>query len=51
MRSALALILLEDIDENWLIIMENSPNNEILKTCHDFFVEQWLKNEIMSKDV
>jgi len=51
MCSALALIPLQDIDEGWLIIMENSPNNEKLKLFHDYFVEQWLENEIMSKNI
>ncbi|KAF0759758.1 MULE domain-containing protein [Aphis craccivora] len=49
MCSALALIPLQDIDEGWLIIMENSPDNEKLKLFHDYFVEQWLENTIISK--
>lgn len=51
MCSALALIPLQDIDEGWLIIMENSPDNEKLKLFHDYFVEQWLENTIISKDI
>jgi len=51
MCSALALIPLQDIDEGWLIIMESSPNNEKLKLFHDYVVEQWLENEIMSKNI
>ncbi|KAL4126003.1 hypothetical protein QTP88_010235 [Uroleucon formosanum] len=51
MCSALALITLQDIDEGWLIIMESNPNNEKLKLFHDYFVEQWLENEIMSKNI
>lgn len=51
MCSDLALIPLQDIDEGWLIIMENSPDNEKHKLFHDFFVEQWLENTIISKDI
>jgi hypothetical protein len=51
MCSALAFIPLQDIDEGWLIIMENSLNNEKLKFLHDYFVEQWLENAIMSKNI
>ncbi|KAL4123194.1 hypothetical protein QTP88_015417 [Uroleucon formosanum] len=51
MCSALALIPFQDIDEGWLIIMESSPNNEKLKLFYDYFVEQWLENEIMSKTI
>lgn len=51
MCSALSLIPLQNIDEGWLIIMENSPNNEKLKIFHDYFVEQWLDNATITKDI
>jgi len=51
MCSALALIPLQYIDEGWLIIMESNPNNKKLKLFHDYFVEQWLENAIISIDI
>lgn len=46
---ALAHIPFRDIDEGWLIIMENAPENDKLKIFYDYFVEQWLENLIFVK--
>lgn len=48
MCSGLVLIPLKDIYKSWLIITENSLNNEQYKIFHVYFVQQWLKNAIMS---
>jgi len=47
MCSTLAHIPVGDIDEGWIIIMSNSPDNDQLRLFFDYFIEQWLENPII----
>jgi len=51
MCSALAHIPIDDIDEGWIIIMTNTPDNDKLQIFYDYFIEQWLENPIISRSV
>ncbi|KAE9544242.1 hypothetical protein AGLY_001421 [Aphis glycines] len=51
MCSALAYIPFDDIDEGWIIIMTNTPDNDKLQIFYDYFIEQWLENPIISRSV
>lgn len=51
MCSALAHLPLDQVDEGWLLIQENTPNHEKLSKFYDYFVEQWLENSIIPKDM
>lgn len=50
MCSALAHIPIDDIDEGWIMIMENTPEVEKLRRFYDYFVEQWLDNTLFTRD-
>lgn len=47
MCAALAHIPTEFSDSGWLQIMENSPLNSKVEQFNDYFVEQWLENDIV----
>ncbi|KAF0713219.1 MULE domain-containing protein [Aphis craccivora] len=49
MCCALAHIPISDIDEGWIIIMSNTPDNDKLTLFYDYFIEQWLENPIISR--
>jgi len=51
MCSDLAHIPIDDIDEGWIIIMTNTPDNDKLQIFYDYFIEQWLENPIISRSV
>jgi len=51
MCSALAYIPNYDIDEGWINIMRNTPDNDNLKIFYDYFIEQWLENPVNSRGV
>jgi len=41
MCSALVHIPISGIDEGWIIIMSNTPDNDKLKIFYDYFIEQY----------
>lgn len=51
MCSALAHISIDDINEGWIIIMSNKPDNDEPKIIYDYFIEQWLENPNISSEV
>ncbi|KAL4085447.1 hypothetical protein QTP88_027305 [Uroleucon formosanum] len=51
MCCALAHIPIDDIDESWIIVMTNTPDNDKLQIFYDYFIEQWLENPIISRNV
>lgn len=51
MCAALAYLPLEDLDDGWLTIQESSPNNEKLQEFYDYYVEQWLQNSTITKNM
>lgn len=51
MCSALAYLPLEDVDDGWLLIQEQTDNNEKLVAFYDYFVIQWLENPIVGKKI
>lgn len=51
MCSALAHLPLEMLDDGWLCIQESSPENQKLQEFYDYFVDQWLDNEHMPRDM
>jgi hypothetical protein len=48
---ALAYIPLPDIDEGWLIIMENAPQLPKVQEFLDYFVDQWMENPNIQIDM
>lgn len=44
MCAALAHIKKQDIEDAWLHIMENAPQNDAVTKFNDYFVAQWLEN-------
>jgi len=51
MCSALAHIPISNIDESWIIIMSNTPDNDKLPLFNDYFIEQLLENPIISRGI
>jgi hypothetical protein len=47
MCAALAHMPLDAIDEGWLHIMESSPDYSKVQDFNDYFVEQWLENDVI----
>ncbi|XP_045500699.1 uncharacterized protein LOC123706206 [Colias croceus] len=43
--AALAHVKKEDIEDAWLCIMEDAPQNEAVTKFNDYFVTQWLENK------
>lgn len=44
MCAALAHLPVEDVEEGWLSIQEESPTDPSLQTFYDYFVSQWFEN-------
>lgn len=44
MCAALAHVKKEDVEDAWLHIMEDAPQNEKITKFNDYFVAQWLEN-------
>lgn len=49
--AALAFLKPEDVDEGWILIQETAPSNEKLSEFFNYFVEQWLDNPTLTKEV
>ena len=45
MSAALAHLLIKKVEEGWLMMMENFPQNEKLALFLDYFVEQRMENQ------
>ncbi|XP_035213237.1 uncharacterized protein LOC118187144 [Stegodyphus dumicola] len=48
MCASLAYIPAECVDDGWLCIQESSPRNARLEAFYDYFVEQWLENDVVT---
>ncbi|CAG9765727.1 unnamed protein product [Ceutorhynchus assimilis] len=44
--AALAYLPEETLQDAWLIITENAPNDPLLDKFNDYFVDQWLDNDL-----
>lgn len=51
MCAALSYLPASEVENGWLAIMENSAINTKLNLFYDYFVEQWLENDIISKEM
>lgn len=47
MCAALAYLPEETLPDAWLIIMESAPNEPLLAKFNDYFVDQWLDNDLL----
>lgn len=47
----LAFLKPQDVDEGWIFLQEQAPSNERLIKCFDYFVDQWLENPAVPKEV
>ncbi|GBM82650.1 hypothetical protein AVEN_200556-1 [Araneus ventricosus] len=47
MRSALAYMPLNTVEDTWIVIMERAPQHEKLSEFIDYFVEQWMSNPLL----
>ncbi|GBN43365.1 hypothetical protein AVEN_80827-1 [Araneus ventricosus] len=48
MCAALAFLPEEDIDDAWIKIQEDSPQNFLQTKFYDYFVEQWIENRTIT---
>lgn len=52
MCSALAHLPVENVDNGWLVIQAETPNNdEKLTKFYDYFVTQWLEHSSITKEM
>lgn len=51
MCAALSHLPIENIEDAWLLIMENAPSNEKLSSFIDYFVTQWMDNSKLPLEV
>lgn len=51
MCGALPFLKLEDIDDGWVHIHSNSPVNDKLEEFFDYFIEQWLENPHLPREI